>query len=274
MSIRELTATDTERVRELVESTMTTSYALSPQQIETLAEEQFGEKRLTQQIDNPETVVRVADSEEWDTIIGIVVAEHENETGEVRWLLIDPEHRGEGLGQKLFEAATDALREQGAERLQATALESNTEGHQFFERFGFEESERRRVEVGDESLIEYVYEESSSASERTADPAEANDGTDTDEDDDLPNTESEDGETTVETDDGRVYLDLDAKQSGTEDVFFTAYTDETHEEQFGYYCRNCGSLNVSMDNVERIECNECGNTHVSRSTEEYDDSYL
>ncbi|WP_084156891.1 GNAT family N-acetyltransferase [Haladaptatus cibarius] len=274
MNIRELTPTDTGRVRELVESAMTTSYALSPQQIETLAEEKFGEEQLTQRIESSGTVIRVADSEEWDTIVGVVVAEQEGETGEVRWLFVDPEHRGREIGRKLFETATEALREQGAERLRATALESNTEGHQFFERFGFEEVERRRVEVGDESLVEYVYEESSSAGERTADSEEGDEGTDAAANDGFPNTESVDGETTVPTDDGRVYLDLDAEHSGTEGAFFTAYTDEAHEEQFGYYCRNCGSLNVSMDNVERIECNECGNTHASRSTEEYDDSYL
>ncbi|SIQ88794.1 Ribosomal protein S18 acetylase RimI [Haladaptatus litoreus] len=274
MNIREPTATDTRRVRELVESAMTTSYALSPQQIETLAEAKFGEEQLTRRIESSGTVIRVADSEEWDTIVGVVVAEREDETGEVRWLFVDPEHRGGEIGRKLFETATETLRELGARRLRATALESNTEGHQFFERFGFEETERRRVEVGDESLVEYVYEEPSSAGERTVDSEEADEGTDAAADDDFPNTESVDGETTVPTDDGRVYLDLDAEQSGTEGAFFTVYTDETHEEQFGYYCRNCGSLNVSMDTVERIECNECGNTHASRSTEEYDDSYL
>ncbi|GAA0244719.1 GNAT family N-acetyltransferase [Haladaptatus pallidirubidus] len=280
MNIRELTATDTERVRELVESTMTTSYALSPQQIKTLADEQFGEERLTRQVETPETVIRVADSEEWDTIVGVVVGEREDETGEVKWLLIDPEHQGKEIGRKLFETAIDALREQGAKRLQATALESNTEGHQFFERFGFEEAERRQVEIGDESVVEYVYKESPSNGETTADSREADAETDAVadasevENDDLPNTESSDGKTTVTTDDERVYLDLDAEQSGTEGAFFTAYTDENHGEQFGYYCSNCGSLNTSMDNVERIECKECGNTHVSRSTEEYDDSYL
>ncbi len=274
MNIRELSSNDMERVRELAESALTTSYALSPQQIETLAEEQFGEERLSRELDDSDAVVRVADNEEWDTIVGVVVGEHDDtgdvDAGEVRWLFVDPEHRGEDIGQQLFEAATEALRERGAEQLRATALESNTEGHQFFERFGFEETGRRQVNVGDESLVQYVYAESSSGDEDSANSQDA----DTVRTDDLPNTESDGGETTVATDSGRVYLDLDAPESGTEDAFFPAYTDETYDEQFGYYCSNCGSLDTSMGNVERIECSDCGNTHASRSTEEYDDSYL
>ena len=62
--------------------------------------------------------------------------------------------------------------------------------------------------------------------------------------------------------------------SGTEGPFFVAYTDEEYTEQFGYYCGNCGSLDTAMDNMERVECSECGNTHAERSGEAYDDSYL
>jgi ribosomal protein S18 acetylase RimI-like enzyme len=266
MELREPTSDDTERMRELAQSAMTTSYALSPRQIETIAEEQFGDERLTRTFDDSDAVALVAESEEWDTVVGFVVGERDGSEGEVQWLMVDPEHRGARVGTRLFETAVESLRERGAERVSATTLESNTEGDDFFERFGFERTDDRRVEIGDESLVEYVYVE----------PEEA-DGTPTEsaEDAELPNAETRDGVTTATTNDGEeVYVDRDEEESGTEGPFYAAYTDEECTEKFGYYCSNCGSLDTTMDNVERIECAECGNTHVSRSTEEYDDSYL
>ncbi len=266
MELREPTSDDTERMREVAQSAMTTSYALSPQQIETIAEEQFGEERLTRTFDDSDAVVLVAESDEWDTVVGFVVGERDGSEGEVRWLMVDPEHRGAGVGTQLFEAAVESLRE-NAEHVSATTLEANTEGHDFFEQFGLERTDERRVDIGDESLVEYVYVESEAADEAPTEAAE--------EGDDLPNAETRDGVTTATTEDGEeVYVDRDEVESGTDGPFYAAYTDEEHTEQFGYYCSNCGSLDTTMDNVERIECAECGNTHASRSNEEYDESYL
>ncbi|WP_458188596.1 GNAT family N-acetyltransferase [Haladaptatus sp. NG-WS-4] len=267
MQLREPASADTERMRDLANSAMTTSYALSPRQIETLSEEQFGEERLTRTFDDSDAVVFVAESEEWDTIVGFVVGERDGSEGVVKWLFVDPEHHGAGIGTQLFESAVESLRERGADRISATTFDANTAGHDFFERFGFEQTDEREVEVGDESLIENVYTEPAATDETTTEP--------TTEDTELPNTETDDGVTTATTEDGtQVYVARDEEESGTEDSFYPAYTDEEHTERFGYYCSNCGSLDTTMDNVERIKCTQCGNTHASRSTDEYDGSYL
>ncbi|MFC7154100.1 GNAT family N-acetyltransferase [Halomarina halobia] len=292
MELRKPTPDDADRVREVVRSAMMTSYALSPEQIATIVEAQFGDARPTRGFDGSDASVLVAESEVNggpSTIAGVVVGELDEGDGEVRWLFVDPEHRGAGVGTELFEAMVGALRDQGVERVRASTLEANMEGHGFFERFEYERIGVRQAEFGDESLEEYVYVEPSAAGaadeETEADAgidrktkAETDGDTETDADGtevDLPETEREDGVPTAMTDDGRrVYVDRDDQLSGEEAPFFAAYLDEEFTERYGYYCAYCGSLDVTEDTMGRVECDECGNTHASRSDEAYDDSYL
>lgn len=275
MELREPDTANIERIRELIESTLTASYALSPQQIEALLEEYFDKERLAEAFNASDAATLVAEStiDGTETTVGGIVEGEFDETdgnGELRWLFVDPEHRGKGIGTELFDAAIEKLRERGAENITATTFEANREGAQFFEQLGFEHTDDRQVEVAGETLIEHVYAEYSTEAE-TASESDSEGHSDAD----LPNTETTDGVTTATTDDGqRVYVDLAEEESGTEDSFFVAYTDEGHTEQFGYYCSNCGSLDTVMDNMSRIECSDCSNVHAERSDEAYDDSYL
>ena len=277
MNLREPQSGDVDRIREVVESAMTASYALSPQQIDSLVEDQFGEERLADEVDSDDVLVLIAENDvegEERTVVGVVVATVEGDAGEVRWLFVDPEHRGKGAGSELFEAAVDRLRGEDVDHVRAATLEANREGSRFFERFDYERTDERQVEIGDESLVEYVYVEASAA-EGTVDSAETN----ADEADsthaEFPGAETRDGVVVTTNDDGEeIFVDRDDEESGTEAPFFPAYLDEGFEEQFGYYCSNCGSLDVSLDDMDRMECGECGNAHASRSSESYDDSYL
>jgi len=271
VTIRDLKPEDGDRVREVVDSTMTTSYRLSPQQIDAVVADQFGQGRLPDVVEDEETTVLVAESDEVTeevVVAGVAEASRDGDAGEIRWLAVDPEHRGLGLGTELFERAADALREQGVEEVRVTVLEANTEGHQFAERFDFEHAGERDVEMGEESFVEYVYSEAASA-ETDRSKADEGDG------ETLPDTETTDGQTTTSADDGQtLYVDTDDELSGTAGRFFPAYEDEAHEEQFGYYCGNCGSMDVSVDQMDRYECSNCGNSHASRSEESYDDGHL
>ncbi|NIC00038.1 GNAT family N-acetyltransferase [Halobacterium sp. R2-5] len=274
MTLREPSAADAERIGELVESSMTTSFSLSPQQIERIAEAGFDEDAVTEKLDSEETLVRVAETSEdveTETVVGYVEGQLDGEWGELRWLFVDPEHRGKGIGTELFESMRDALEDAGASEVRATTLEANTEGPQFFERFGLEQADEREVEVGDESLVERVYVASSADVETDDEHGER----ETPADMDLPGTETEGETTTATTEDGqRVVVSREEHESGTEAPFFAAYTDESRDEQYGFYCGNCGSLDVTMDDTERLNCPECGNAHAARSDQSYDDSYL
>ncbi|WP_049997345.1 GNAT family N-acetyltransferase [Halococcus sediminicola] len=281
MQLREATSADTTRLRELAKSTMTSTYALSPQQLDAIVEEHFGEDHLLEVIDDGTRTLLVKESsvgktdgddeaETETTIAGLVEGSLEENNGAIHWLFVDPEHRGKGIGTELFESMIERLRNQDAEHVTASTLEANMEGHQFFEELGFERAGDRTIEVGGESLTEYEYAESAPNS-----PSEPISGQDMEPDTELPEAETSNGITTATTDDGQqAYINRDEMNTGTEGPFFVVYTDEEYTEQFGYYCANCGSLDTVMDNMERIECSGCGNAHAERSGDAYDDSYL
>lgn len=272
MKVREPTTDDIERIRELARSTMTASYSLSPQQIDIIIDEQFEEGRMTDLLERDEGRLFVLEDEEWETIVGFAESHLDGESGELRWLFVDPEHRGRGLGEELFEMTTEKLREDGAEEIHAKVLEANREGSQFLESSDFKEVDSRQVEYGDESFVEYRYVPDSTGtdSDRAGDDAEIDPAEMT-----LENTETHDGVTTATTDDGRtVYLNRDQTKSGTESPFFVTYSDQKFEDRFGYYCSNCGSLETTRDAQDHIECVDCGNVHTPKSAESYDGSYL
>ncbi|PSP61341.1 GNAT family N-acetyltransferase [Halobacteriales archaeon QH_8_64_26] len=284
MELREATDDDTERISELAHSTMTAAYALSPQQLDAIAEERFEEEPLTDAIESEERVVLVAENGESEAddepvIVGFVLGEHREEAGELRWLFVDPEHRGKGVGTELYEAGSEALGGDGTGHVTASVLEANTQGGTFFERVGLEEADERQVEIGEQSFIEYVYAEPSAIEGSDGEVSEEYDRPDSDATDvtdaDLPGTETRGNSTVARTDDGTdTHLDRKETESGTEAPFVVAYTDAEFTDRYGYYCGNCGSLDTVLDESERIECTDCGNSHAPRSEEAYDGSYL
>ncbi|SER27101.1 GNAT family N-acetyltransferase [Natrinema salaciae] len=277
MEIREPEPDEAARIREVVDSSMTTSFRLSPGQIDGITDDQFADDAIAEKLGDENTLLQVAESGadiEGVAITGFVEGRLEDGWGEVNWLFVDPEHRGQGIGTELYEAATDTLRDRGAEHVCVTVLEANTEGHQFVERFGLEHDGDRRIEVAEESLVKYVYTDA----EADAAPPSTSEAEAADEEDaaaaEFPETAETDGHLTA-TDDGKtVYIARDEAESGTAAPFFVSYEDADHAEQYGYYCSNCGSLDVSMNNMERLECSDCGNSHAERSEESYDDSHL
>ena len=290
MPIREPTSSDVDRIAELVESAMTASYRLSPRAIDQIAANRFGPDTLRDHVEDGDTVTRVAELEPGDDddagideplVVGYVEGTVDGDVGELRWLFVDPEHRGRGIGQDLFEAGREGLEAAGAGTIFATTLEANAEGEGFFEALGFDRIGERRIDLGDESLVEFVYAEPDADVDAISDASETDESADsgdtktpTDELE-LPDTETEEGTTTATTDDGqRVFVDLDDRTSGTAGPLFRTYSDADHTEAYGYYCSNCGSLAVSADTADRLECQSCGNDSATRSTEDYDDAYL
>ncbi|MFA9502042.1 GNAT family N-acetyltransferase [Natrinema sp. H-ect1] len=278
MEIREPEPDESERIRDVVESSMTTSFRLSPGQIDGITDEEFADDAVSERLEDDETVLYVVETGaeiEDRTIAGVVEGRLADEWGEIDWLFVDPEHRGKGIGTELYESMTERLRDRGADHVRVTVLEENTEGHGFVERFGLEHDGDREVEVAGESLVKYVYTEPdidvSLPTESRADDATVTADT---ADEDLPGTETTDGDLTATDDGTTVYIDRDGAESGTAAPFFHTYEDEDRKQQYGYYCANCGSLEVSMDNMERLACPDCGNDHAERSKESYDDSRL
>lgn len=57
----------------------------------------------------------------------------------------------------------------------------------------------------------------------------------------------------------RVYVARDEAERGSKAPFFVAYRGVDRTRKYGWACGHCGSLDVAMDTMGRIACNDCGN---------------
>lgn len=250
MEITDATDEDRETIRDVAQRSMEASYALSPDAIEAILEDQFDPDRLADLTDADEAVLLVAKEE--GEIVGFVEADIDSETGTITWLHVATEFRGRGAGSGLFEAAVDALDRRDVSTILARDLTDNAEGEGFFERFGFEEEQQDQIEIGTQTLVVEIYAKSE---------------TDVEGEDETESTPQE----SVETEDGTVYIDREEALAGESGPFFVAYADDSYEEQYGFYCGNCESLVEAVDSMDRIECGTCSNLN---KPQEWDGSYL
>ncbi|SEO30443.1 Ribosomal protein S18 acetylase RimI [Halogranum amylolyticum] len=262
-TVRRAEPDDAARVREIAESTFTQAYALSPQDIEAILDAKFVEDDLQSRFERDDTTL-VAEND--GVLAGF--ARLDVDDGTIRWLHVDPERRGLGVGTTLFEAAVDELESQGVETVRGVVLSSNTAAGAFFERFGYGKTDEWRTEIDGLDVVEYTFTAQADveSDDRGNDAAREGDREEWDPENvasDLPDTATADGE--------EVYLGDDVVP-GTEGGFVSTYTDDERTTEHGYYCTNCGSTAVSVDSMERLECQNCGN--VRRPDDDYDGSYL
>jgi GNAT superfamily N-acetyltransferase len=95
---------------------------------------------LAKAIESHDSVVLVADDD--GELIGFCTAYqdlHSVRFGYRAWvedLAVHPEHRSEGVGKALLDAAKGWARERGATHLELDSAESRTDAHRFYEREG------------------------------------------------------------------------------------------------------------------------------------------
>lgn len=248
MDVRAAEADDAERIRRIAEQSFQTSYSLSPEQIEIIADAVFSGDALRERIDGDENRIRVA--EDGGEVLGfadVEVGDH----AILRWLHVEPGHRGQGVGTALFEDARDAA-SSGDSALVGTVLAEDDEGEQFCEQFGFERGEKVEIEFAEESFHAYVY--------RHPDPAAP-----------VSDDDAVDVPDTVTTNGRELTVDADDRIPGTDGPFFRTYEDPEDEDPYGYFCSNCGSGQIGSDSLGRLECENCGNKHLA---DEWDAAYL
>lgn len=250
MEITQATADDAAAIRKVADRSMEASYALSPSVIEAILDDQFDEDRLAALVEDEDAVLLAAT--EAGNLAGFVEGVQEDGTGTIAWLHVATEFRGQGVGSALFDAACEALREAGADTLQARDLADNAEGQDFFQHLGFEAAGQDRIDINGEPHIVEVY-------------AEREGAVDDEDRTDAPPRES------ITTEDGEVHIDRENPRDGESGPFFVAYSDPDREEPYGFYCGNCESLVEAIDSLDRIECGTCGNLN---KPQEWDGSYL
>lgn len=232
MDIREATEDDGPAIRGVAEQSMQASYSLSPDAIEQAISEWYGPEKLSEKFDDDEVLLFVAEDDE----DGVIAFSESALLGEGRadllWLHVSPPYRGQGLGDDLFEATSEHLREQGVESVRGRVLADNVEGNEFYEEKGFERVGRGEVDIGGEVYVENVYLDTGRAEMEVR---------------------SVDGER-------EVYVDHDDPERGSKGPFYVAYEDPERESRYSYVCGNCGNLVTTMGSMGNMQCDECGNT--------------
>jgi len=251
MEIRPGNSDDREGIRAVARDSFQSSYSLSPQQIEMIVEDAFADSTLAARLDDPDAVVLVAetalDDEDEPGVRGFIDVD-QGSTRTIRWLHVDPEARGEGIATALI----DSVREDDPEgTLSAHVLEDAVEGHEFLERFGLEQNGNEHVEYGGEEFAVALFTSAGGAY--------------------TPNEPTVTVPESVTVDGSEVVVDREEPIPSREAPFFALYSDEGHEDPYGFFCSECGSTNVSADGLDRLECGDCGNVHLA---DEWDSAYL
>jgi ribosomal protein S18 acetylase RimI-like enzyme len=75
-------------------------------------------------------------------IVATVLAGHDGHRGWVYYLAVDPDHRHNGYGRVMMDAAESWLRERGIEKLQLMVRPDNKGVKDFYQSLGYSEQER------------------------------------------------------------------------------------------------------------------------------------
>ena len=238
MDVRKAVDEEIESIRDVALASLTASYghAVDEELLADAVERWYDADQLGEDVVDPNTVFLVAEVD--DDVVGFAesyVVDHRERVGEIDWLHVHPEHRGEGVGSALLEAVESALRDADVDAIEGRVLVDNEAGTAFYERGGYERAGDRHVDIGDETFTEQVYRKR----------LRRGDG---------------DRKTSYETDDGEVvHVAFEQSDRGVLAPFYAAYAEESLEERYGYFCGNCESTNVAVDTMDRVECLNCDN---------------
>ncbi|WP_299237432.1 GNAT family N-acetyltransferase [Natronomonas sp.] len=228
MEIREATTDDGSAIRSIALRSMEASYSLSPSTIESAIIQWYGVDNFVETLGDDDVLILVAE------VDGEPVAFSESvlveDRGDIHWLHVAAMHRGEGIGQELYEATRERLEAAGAEAIRGLVLSMNSGGNRFWQNRGLRKVGEGTVEIDGTAFVENIYVDEEDIELRP-----------------------------IVVDDRELYIDRGDSDRGSSGPFFTVYTDEERENRYSYYCGSCDSLVTSMDTMGRLSCEECGN---------------
>ena len=76
-------------------------------------------------------------AEESDEVIGVIIAGHDGRRGFIYHTAVNPNYRNQGIATRLVEAAMDALKANGINKVALVVFDRNKDGNAFWEKVGF-----------------------------------------------------------------------------------------------------------------------------------------
>lgn len=251
MEFGDATARDAEAIARVARESLAASYGdvVDEATVDELVERWYSADEIDSRSadENAAFVVVTEDDEPVGFAHGAVV-DGEPVAGELDWLHVRPDRRGNGLGVQLLGRMQDELADRGATVLRGLVLAANEDGAAFYEAHGFERAGEREVEIAGESFTEAVYEK------RVGDAP------------DEQVVESMTG-----PDGAELFVNYSAAERGTIAPLYPVYADRDLEDRHAFRCGNCGALATTMDSAGRVACDECDN---ARAATRWDDAYL
>lgn len=247
MEIRGLEPDDAAALREIARRSLATSYdgILPDGVIDEAVTAWYGDDAMTDYLSSDEMMFAVADGDRGPLGFAQSHVLEDINKGRILWIHVNPDHRGEGVGETLLERTCDRLHDRGIDAVTAVVLAEHDDGLGFYEDHGFEQLAERTVTIGGEEYEEIVLREG---------------GIDYDP---LEMRIAPDGE--------EVFLDYDEIERGSDAGFCAVYRGPRRERRWGWFCMACESFATNMDTMGRIQCQDCGNT---RKPTRWDASYL
>ncbi len=240
MELREADTADIESIRTVAETSLAASYGhvVEHGYLEAAAEQWYDRGDLKEAIEDPSTWFIVA--VEGDEVVAFAesyVLDRRERVGEIDWIHVDPDHRGRGIGSSVLTKIEEVLRSDDVDVVEGRVLAENEDGTTFYEQNEYEQAGSQEVDIGEGTFEERIYRKRVTGEVTDAQAQEVH--------------ETERGET--------LYVDYDEGSRGSSGPFYAVYTDEGHTERYGYLCSACGSTDVSIDTMDRVECLNCSN---------------
>ncbi|QKY18888.1 GNAT family N-acetyltransferase [Halolamina sp. CBA1230] len=246
MNLRVARETDIPGIRDVANRSLAASYddVLDAETRQQAVESWYGTDdvsagALAEEIVDGRTVVIVAEDD--DDIVGFAQAFLSGEqptVGRIEWLHVSPDRRGEGAASQLLDRIESELADRGADRIEASVIEENEAGRAFYEEHGYDHDHTRQVRIAGNRVAELTLIG----------------------EDDIPGDGTEPSNETYETDDGEsVVVAYDQSERGSEGAFHPTYLADDRDEQYGWYCGNCNSFDVSVGSMDEFVCNDCDN---------------
>lgn len=251
MEIQHAKTTDAESIARVARESLTASYShfIDEDTIDDMVEQWYAEDEIDARIgDDTSTFVVVTEGDDVLAFAQGAIIEGEPVVGELDWLHVTPDERGEGIGVQLLGHVQERLEDQGVDVLRGLVLAENEEGAGFYEDHGFERADEREVEIEGERFVEVVYEK------------------------EIGERPDEQVVETVEGPEGEeMFVSFSEAERGNKAPFYAVYRDRDMERHYAWFCGNCETLATAMDSAGRIICEECENT---RAATRWDSSYL